>query len=160
MNICKIRKADLAKRIELRLLSINDLVDAEAGYHVRYRKNFENPFSVSTPGRLVKRDKQENFEKACIAMENDMELYTVLEFHKLMPEIEKESETEVYSVRMTHSKLKGQYSDALMLVTRQGRSNIILLDKIKIILCKNWYVLKKSNMKEESERVVKAAAQL
>ena len=39
-------------------------------------------------------------------MENDMELFTVSEFHKFMPEIGKESETEVYSVRMTHSKLK------------------------------------------------------
>ena len=63
-------------------------------------------------------------------------------------------------VRMSHSKLKDRYNDALTLVTRQGRSNIILLDKIKIILFKNWYVQKKSDMKEESDRVVKAAAQL
>ena len=52
-----------------------------------------------------------------------------------MSEIEKESETAVYSVRMTQSKLKDRYSDALTLLTRQGRSNIILLDKVKIVLC-------------------------
>ena len=136
------------------------MVAVEARYHVTCRKNFENPFLVCTSGRPVKCDKQENFEKARIAMENDMELYTVSEFHKLMSEIGKESETEVYSVRMTHSKLKDRYSDALTLVTSQGRSNIILLDKVKIILCDNWYPQKKNNMKEESERVVKKAAQL
>ena len=75
MKICKIRKDDLDKRIELRSLSINDLVAAEARYHVTCKKNFESTFSVSTPGRLVERDKQENFEKACIAVENDMEFY-------------------------------------------------------------------------------------
>ena len=83
MNICKIRKDDLVKRIELHFQSINDLVAAEARCHITCRKNFENPFSVSTPVRPVERDKQENFEKICIAMENDMEVYTVSVFHKL-----------------------------------------------------------------------------
>ena len=129
---------------------------AEARYHVTCRKNFENPFSVSAPSRPVEICKK-IFEKTC--MENDMELFTVSEFHEFMPEIGKESETEVYSVRMTHSKLKDWYSYALALVIRQGRSIIILLDKVKIILCKNWYPQKKSDMKEESEWVVKAAAQ-
>ena len=71
-----------------------------------------------------------------------MQFFTVLEFHKFISEIVKESETEVYSVRMSYSKLKDQYSDALTLVTRQRRSNIILLDEVKFILCKNWYALK------------------
>ena len=77
-----------------------------------------------------------------------------------MSEIGKESEIDVYSGRITHSTLKDRYSDALTLVTRQDRSNVILLDKVNIILRKNWYAQKKSNVKEESERVVKAAAQL
>ena len=120
-----------------------------------------NYAKISNLISLAERDKQENFEKACIAKENYMELFTVSEFQKFMLEIGKESaETEVYSVRMTYSKLKDWYSDALMLVTRQGRSNIILLDKVKTILGKNWYPQKKSDMKEKSERVVKAAAQL
>ena len=71
-----------------------------------------------------------------------MQFFTVLEFHKFISEIVKESETEVYSVRMSYSKLKDQYSDALTLVTRQRRSNIILLDEVRFILCKNWYALK------------------
>ena len=69
LSICKIRKDDLAKCIELRLLSINDLVAAEARYHVTRRKNCGILFSVSTPGRQVECDTQNNFEKACIAME-------------------------------------------------------------------------------------------
>ena len=88
-----------------------------------------------------------------------MELLIVSKFPKLMSEIRKESETKVYSVTLNHSKLKDRYSNDLTLVTSQARSNI-LLDKVKIALCKNWYAQKKSDMKEESERIVKAAAQL
>ena len=88
-----------------------------------------------------------------------MELLIVSKFPKLMSEIRKESETKVYSVTLNHSKLKDRYSNDLTLVTSQARSNI-LLDKVKIVLCKNWYAQKKSDMKEESERIVKAAAQL
>ena len=51
LNICEIRKGDLAKQTERCVLYINDFVAAEARYHVTYRKNFENHFSVSTPGR-------------------------------------------------------------------------------------------------------------
>ena len=51
LNICKIRKDDSAEQIERCILYINDFVTVEARYHVTYRKNFENHFSVSTPGR-------------------------------------------------------------------------------------------------------------
>ena len=51
LNICEIRKDDLAKQTERCVLYINDFVTAEARYHVTYRKNFENHFSVSTLGR-------------------------------------------------------------------------------------------------------------
>ena len=100
LNIFKIRKDDLAKHIELRLLQINDLVAAEARYHVTYKKNSENAFSVSTPGRPVERDKQENFEKACIDVENDTALFMIWrnsKFHKFMSDSGKESEAEVCS---------------------------------------------------------------
>ena len=52
----------------------------------------EDSFSVNTLSRPVKRDKQENFEKACTAMKNDVELFAVSEFHKFMSEIAKESD--------------------------------------------------------------------
>ena len=97
----------------------------------------------------MERDEEENFEKAWIAMESDMELCTFSELHKLMSETGKESETEACFVRMT--QLKDRYGNTLMLATRQPRSNIILLYKVKSILCKNWYAQKKSDMKEESE---------
>ena len=47
-----------------------------------------------------------------------MELYTVSEFHKLMSESGKESETEGYSIRMTQSNMKDRQSDALTLVIK------------------------------------------
>ena len=44
LKICKIRKYNLAKRIELRLLLTNDLVAAEARHYITCRKNCQNPF--------------------------------------------------------------------------------------------------------------------
>ena len=88
------------------------MVAAEARYHVTCRKIFKIYFPVSTPGGPVKRDKQKYFGKACIAVGNDMELFVVSKFHKFMLEIGKEWDTKVYSVRMSHGKLKDRYSDA------------------------------------------------
>ena len=44
LNVCKIKKDNLGRRIGLWLLSINNFVAAEARYHVTGRANFENPF--------------------------------------------------------------------------------------------------------------------
>ena len=98
------------------------MVTAEARYHVTCRKIFKIYFPVSTPGGPVERDKQENFEKACIALGNDMELFIVSKFSKFMLEFGKESETEVYSVRMSNSKLKDRYSDTLTLFTGKAEA--------------------------------------
>ena len=54
LDICKTRNDDIAKAIKTRLVSVSDLVAAEARYHVACRTKFENPTSeYKTPGRPV-----------------------------------------------------------------------------------------------------------
>ena len=70
----------------------------EARYHVGCRSSFENPIAKNTtPGRPVSSEKQTCFEKACGKLEEDIELYTISDFHEMMREFGEE----VYSVKMT-----------------------------------------------------------
>nr|XP_047140552.1 uncharacterized protein LOC124815795 [Hydra vulgaris] len=67
---------------------------------------------------------------------------------------------DVYSIKMTKMKLKEVYGESLRFVKREGRSNIILLDSVRDILCEKWYQEKSTNVNEERERVVITAAKL
>ena len=51
----------------------------------------------------------------------------------------------VYSVKMTKIKLKEKYRDSLQFVNREGRSEIILLENISVILTQSWYNQRQSN---------------
>ena len=56
-------------------LSVSDLVAAEAEYHKSRRSGSENsPSSRLTPGRL----------SLCCKFEDEMEIYTLTEFHDAM----------------------------------------------------------------------------
>ena len=111
VELCKVRYDQMAKNISVRLLSLNDLVHAEARYHTKCRSSFENPVPQNaTPGRPVSSEKLRCFEKACAKLEEDTELYTITEFHELMREFGKE---EVYTVRMTVEKLKSRYGSSV-----------------------------------------------
>ena len=46
---------------------------------------------------------------------------------------------DVYFVKMIKIKLKERYGDSLQFVNREGRSDIMLLDNISIILTESWY---------------------
>ena len=63
-------------------------------------------------------------------MEDECELYTVKDFQEAMQKLD----DEVYSVKMTKIKMKERYGDSLQFVNRKGRSDIILLDNISVIL--------------------------
>ena len=88
-------------------------------------------------------------------MEDDEELYTVSDFHSMMSNIGDDT----YMLKMTQIKLKEKYGDSMRLVTRNGKSNIILLNRAGDILSENWYRnQRKSNLTDESERIMKTAA--
>ena len=54
---------------------------------------------------------------------------------------------------MTQVRLKDKYGESMRLVTRDGKSNIILLDRTGDILCEKWYQERKSDLIDERERI-------
>ena len=157
LAICEARDDVTSKTVETRLLSVNDLVAAEARYHISCRTKFENPLpEYATPGLPVSLSKTVLFEKACEVMENDMNLYTVSEFHALMSK----SGDDVYTPRMVKMKLKQKYKECVKFATRDGKSDIILLDRTTKILSEDWYNNRKANLDDESVRIVQTAATL
>ena len=88
------------------------------------------------------------FEKACESLEDDIELYTVAEYN-------------IYSPKMTQIKLKERYGDRMRLVTRDGKSNILVLDRVSDIFLEKWCKEQgKENVNDESKRIVKTAEKL
>ena len=71
----------------------------------------------------------------CDKMEDEWELNTVKDFQEAMQKLG----DDVYSVKMIKIKLKERYGDSLQFVNREGRSGIILLDNISVILTESWY---------------------
>ena len=67
----------------------------------------------------------------------------------------------IYSPKMMQIKLKERYGDNICLLTRGGKSNIIVLDRVSDILLEKWYKeQRKGNMNNESKQIVKTAAKL
>ena len=130
---------------------------AEARYHVPCRTNCENPVpKFEKKGRPTSAQKLLLFEKAFESLEDDIELYTVAEFHNLMSKLG----DDVYSPKMTQIKLKERFGDSKRLVTRDGKSNIVL-DRVSDILSEKWYKeQRKENVEDESKRILKTAAKL
>ena len=156
LELCNERNDFLSKTVKARLLNINDLVAVEARYHIYCRAKFEKPITTSSCGRPTSTEKLTVFNAACIKLEEDIDLYTVSEFYEMMQTLGEE----IYSLKMTQNKLKEKYGDSMQLVSRQGKSNVIILDRFRHILCENWYTRKKHNAEDEKIRVITAAAKL
>ena len=92
----------------------------------------------------------------CDKMEDQCELYTIKDFQEAMQKLG----DDVYSIKMTKIKLKERYWDSLQFVNREGRSDIILLDNISVILTESWYDQRKSNQCDEAEHIIKTAAKI
>ena len=137
--------------------SISDLVAAEGGHHKSYRSSFENPISKdASRGRPPSSDKLTAFNTMCDKMEDECELYTVKDFQEAMQKLG----DNVYCLKTTKLKLKERYGDSIQYVNREGRSLIILLDKISVILTESWYDQRKPNQCDEAERIIKTAAKI
>ena len=85
-----------------------------------------------------------------------MNLYTVSEFHAMMSK----SGADVYTPSMVKMKLKQKYKECVKFATRDGKSDIILLDRTTKILSEDWYNTRKANLNEKSVRIVQTAATL
>ena len=155
LAICKNADDKQAKSTERRLLVVNDLVAAEAKYHVLCRVNFEKPVPQhQTPARPVSTEKVMTFNKACEILEENVDLYTVSELHNMMSRLE----NNIYTLKMTQQKLQEKYGNSMKLVTRDGKSNTILLESVADIVMEQWHNERKTYISDESERLITTAA--
>ena len=109
-----------------------------------------------TLGRPVFTEKVTIPNKACEILEEDVDLYTVFEFQNITSSLG----NDIYTLKMTQPKLQERYDDSMKLVTRDAKSNIILLEKVADILSEQWYNERKTNLFDKSKRVIRTAAKL
>ena len=105
-------------------------------------------------GRPVSTEKVTIPNKACEILEEDVDLYTVFEFQNITSSLG----NDIYTLKMTQPKLQERYDDSMKLVTRDAKSNIILLEKVADILSEQWYNERKTNLFDKSKRVIRTAA--
>lgn len=83
-------------------------------------------------------------------------MYTVSKFHNLMSSLG----NYIYMLKMTQQKLQERYGDSMKLVTRDRKSNTILLERVEDISSKQWYNEGTANVSDESEHVIRTAAKI
>ena len=93
-------------------------------------------YSKSTPGRPTSEGKMISFLAMCLKLENEMDLYTLTEFHEAMKKLGKE----VYSVKVTKNKLFEKYGSSIRFVNRRNRSDIIL-ENLRYVKLYNTYII-------------------
>ena len=157
LEICRGREKNYGKNIEWWLLGISDFVAAEARYHSACRSSFENPLpKKSSKGRPISTDKIAAFESMCSILEDEMELFTLSEFQVKM----EEHHENVYSPLMMKKKLQEKYREEISFVSRNVKSDIIILSNINSTLTEAWYNKRKVSKADEAERIIKTAAKL
>ena len=110
----------------------------------------------SSKGRPISTYKIAAFESICSILEDEMELFTLSEFQAKM----EEQHENVYSPLMTKKKLQEKYREEINFVSRNGKSDIIILSNISSTLAEAWYNERKVSKADEAERIIKTAAKL
>ena len=85
LKICQQRNDKNSKVTEMGPLSVSDLAAAEAEYHKSCRSSSANsPSSRLTPARPTPERKMGVFLSMCCKFEDEMEIFTLTEFHDAM----------------------------------------------------------------------------
>ena len=88
LKICQQRNDKYSKVTEMRLLSVSDLVAAEAKYYKSCRSSFKNlPSSHLTPGCPTSEEKMNVFLSMCPKSEDEIDIYTLTEFHEAIAKL-------------------------------------------------------------------------
>ena len=91
------------------------------------------------------------FNKLCEWLEEEAELYTLVELYERMIDIAGGS-NDVYSVKRLKQKLQDKYKDFIFFAEIQGRKNVVCLRNMAdFIINDKWYEAKKQNIQDKSE---------
>ena len=152
-----------ARAIYERLLTCDDLVEAEARVHyecnraaIVIKKN-KRP-SIGRPSELTK---LELFNQLCTEIECSPTVYSASEAHALMLSYADGNEDQVYSRRYILDNLKLKYGEHLLVCSKDGRSNLLCFRNMAdFLITDSWYDKRKQEVEDEATRVVKQAAKL
>ena len=86
-------------------------------------------------------------------------MYTLSELHEKLEELA--SGSEVYTIKRLKQKLMDYYKDFIFFAEVEGRHNVVCFRNMaKFIVNEKWYLERKDTLEDESEHIVKTAAQL
>ena len=95
----------------------------------------------------------------CDWLETAGELYSISELQEIM--IELAGHVDVYSERHLQRMLLEKYKDEIVLSQVAGKNNVLCFkNTASRILSDRWYSERQSNIDDESQRIVVAAAKL
>ena len=155
MSICAVREDKFSKNVERRLLNVSDLIAAKARYHMSCRLDFERDTKQNRAGRPIAVVLDNAFETVCAQLE-DMERLSIHDFAERMEQISGEK----YENRHVKRRLIEKYGSNIMFASKEGKSDLIILDIVACTLVDEWYENRKLDGTEESKRIVKTAAKL
>ena len=97
--------------------------------------------------------------KLCEWLEEEAELYTLVELHERMIDIA--GSNDVYSVKRLKQKFQDKYKDFIFFAEIQGRKNVVCLRNMAdFIINEKWYEAKKQVIQDKSERIIACAAKI
>lgn len=151
------RNDDWGKEVYNRICIENDLVAAEARYHVSCYWRFRKSSSNKKLGRPVNDIMQTAFENVCIDIENDFEncqfsfkeIYEKL-INTLPPEIE------AWSEKYLKTKIVEKYGNNVVISDRPGKSSVFCFrDNCEKLINDEWCKQKNVSPQEERARILK-----
>ena len=154
--MCRSRQDELAKRIEIRLLSVTDLVAVQARYHTNCRRSFEKNLESENSGRPKSSYKIEAFDFMRDKIENLEKIYTLKEFSDGMIEHSGES----YANNWIKNKLTENYGKNISIIETTGNSSLIVLDKMSHLMAQEKLRTRNQDAKAEAKHIVTLAAKL
>ena len=156
---------DWGLQVQKRTLDCIDFVAVEGRYHTTCRLRFQNqgsstdePKAKKKRGRRVNSKQMESFEKACKWLEDEATIHSMPEFKRKVQEFS--GDDEAYDSRYLKKLLKDSYGCHISFSEESGKETLIYFLDMANFIINTKFKEKAQDIKEESKRIVKTAANL
>ncbi|CAH0746943.1 unnamed protein product [Bemisia tabaci] len=152
---------ECSRIVSSRVMSVVDLVAAEARYHQKCNLSFKKS-SVCKRGRPADVQKETLMTKLCNFIQNSEDSqYSLKELITIMKTFGAGFDAKVYTDKYLKEKLKGFFGSNLVIIDRAGKSPIVCLKSFSDkVINAQWYQDRKTNEDEERKRIVEAASKI
>lgn len=156
---CDDRNDDWGERVKARLLSVSDLVAAEARYHRNCFRDFSRTATCQGYVGRPKSTERDSFLRLCEYIETSDECqYTVKEIQDIMKRISSQEDT--YTEKHLKNLLLEHFKDRLIISNVSGKKNVICLSDTAHKIIDQWYRKREIDPLIERQRIVLAAADI